>query len=109
MKPDEVVILGIPFSITYYEKASDVGLDGRTVVAGSIDYWTNSIKIHDDGQPLEDIWQTLWHEIIHGIVKLLHISSLQDAEDNVIHDDIDILALALSDLLFRNEWIKDKP
>jgi hypothetical protein len=39
------------------------------------------------------------HEIIHGIVEALHLESIKEA-----HNDMDILALALVDVIFRNGW-----
>ena len=103
MKPDKVNILGIEYSITYCENPSEVDIHKRTALWGQIDYWTRTIRIYDSERPAEDIWQAIFHEIIHGIVELLHINALDGTEHE---DDIDILALALTDILFRNEWMK---
>jgi len=47
------------------------------------------------------VWQTILHEVIHAIVDALHMDVLADKED-----DIDLLALALMDVLERNEWMR---
>ena len=104
MKPDKVNILGIEYSITYVDKPSDVDIYKRSSMWGQIDYWTRSIRIYDDGKrPIEDIWQAIIHEVLHGIAELLHLKEMMK-EDN--HDELDLIALALTDVFFRNGWIK---
>ena len=104
MKPEKVNILGIEYKIIYVDNPVEVDIYKRDALWGQIDYWTRTIRIYDNGdKPLEDIWQALWHEVVHGIVDLLHIKSLEGKEKE---DDVDLLALALNDILFRNEWIK---
>lgn len=103
MRPDEVNILGICYRIEYVDKPSEVDIFKRESLWGQIDYWTRSIRIYDIGRSTEDLWHTLFHEILHGIADGLKLKSLTN-EDN--HDDLDILALAIVDVLFRNDWIK---
>jgi len=102
MKPDKVVILGIEYKITYVDKPSDVDIWGRQSQWGQIDFWTRSIRIYDKDLALEDIWESLLHEVLHGIVEALHIKVLEPEE---AHDSLDLLALALTDVLFRNGWV----
>ena len=102
MKPDKVIILGIEYKITYVDKPSDVDIFKRTSQWGQIDYWTRSIRIYDNGLALEEIWGSLLHEVLHGIVEAFHIKVLEPDE---AHDSLDLLALALTDVLFRNGWI----
>ena len=105
-KPDRVNILGIEYSIEYVDNPASVDIYKRQSLWGQIDYWTRSIRIYDSGdQPIEDIWQTILHEVLHGIVNHLHLDSLDSKENKDKHDDLDLMALALTDVLFRNEWI----
>jgi len=103
MRPDSVVILGIEYTIEYVEKPSDVDIYKRESLWGQLDYWTRSIRIYADDLSDEDVWGTLLHEVLHGIVDAFKIKSLQGDEQ---HDDLDMLSLALTDVLFRNGWIK---
>jgi hypothetical protein len=103
MKPTKVNILGIDYNIIYVDKPSDVDIYKRESLWGQIDYWTRTIRIYDNDRALDDIWQTIWHEVIHGIIESLHIKSLENLKE--CHDDIDLLALAISDILFRNGWM----
>jgi len=104
VKPGSVNIIGIVYTIEYVDKPSEVDIHKRESLWGQIDHWTRTIRIYDDGnRPPEDIWQTIIHEVLHGIASLLKLEVLED-EDN--HDELDILALALVDVLFRNDWIK---
>lgn len=101
MKPTSVNILGIKYSIEYVDKPSDVDIYKRESLWGQIDYWTRSIRIYDNGRSIEDVFETVLHEVLHGIAESLKLKSLQDGG----HDDLSLLALALTDVLYRNGWI----
>jgi hypothetical protein len=103
MKPDKVNILGVEYKIIYCDKPSDVDVFKRNSLWGQLDYWTRTIRIYDSDRPAEDIWQCIFHEVLHGIAELLHLQYFED-ENN--HEELDLLALALADVLFRNEWMK---
>jgi len=101
-KPESLNVLGIPYKIKYVDKLTDVTKNDRvTDIVGEIDYMDKTITIYDNGRSINDIWETLLHELIHGIGALLHIKPLIDDETTV-----DLLALALNDFLFRNNLIK---
>ena len=102
MRPKTVNILGIVYTIDYKDAPSDVDIHRREAVWGQIDYWTRTIRIYDGGRSDIDIWETILHETLHGIAEALKLKSLS-AGDN--HDDLGILALALTDVLFRNGWM----
>ena len=102
MKPTAVNILGTEYKIEYKDNPSKVDMYERKSLWGQIDYWTRTIRIYDNKTNIEDIWLTLIHEIMHGIGESLKIKMLTN-KDN--HGDIDILALALIDVLVRNKWI----
>jgi hypothetical protein len=89
------------YSINYVDNPAEVDIYKRSSKWGQIDYWTRSIRIYDNGRAIEDIWQTILHEVIHGIAEALNLSAL-----NADEAQIDLLALALSDIFFRNSWIR---
>ena len=101
-KPESLNILGIPYAVIYCDKPSDVDKDSVTLLAGNIDYWKREIRIYDHGRPIEDIWECIFHEVIHGIGNSMHLEFLENCKD----DDLDLLAMALNDFLFRNGLIK---
>ena len=103
MKPTSVNILGCNYSIEYVDNPSNVDIYKRQSLWGQIDFWTRTIRIYDKDLSVEDVWQTLLHEIIHGICEQLHLRKFKD-KDN--HDDLDLLVLALMDVFFRNGWMK---
>jgi hypothetical protein len=105
MKPQTVNILGITYRIEYVDKPSEVDIFKRDSLWGQIDFWTRTIRIFDSGRPDDDVFHVLMHEVLHGIASELKLKSL-DASDKEKHDDLDVLALALTDVLFRNEWIR---
>jgi len=103
MKPESVNILGVRYAITYVDKPSDVDLYKRESLWGQIDYWTRTIRIYDNGRQAEDVFESLMHEILHGLTQALKL----DLEKPEHHDELDLLALGLTDVLFRNSWIKE--
>jgi len=102
-KPKTINILGIPYKVIYVDKPSDVDIFKRESLWGQIDYWTRTIRIYDNSQAEEDMWETIFHEILHGIANSLHLKWLEDKKN---HDELDLLALAITDILFRNGWFK---
>ena len=102
-RPARANVLGIGYDIEYVDRPSDVDIYRRDSLWGQIDFWTRSIRIYDNGRSAEDLWHTLFHEVLHGIVAGLKIDRLkEDGAD----DDIDLLALGLVDVLIRNGWIR---
>ena len=102
--PKTVNILGVEYKIEYCDNPAEVDLYKRQSLWGQIDYWTRTIRVYRKDRTAEDIWQTLFHEIIHGIVAALHLKSLK-ADDDKNHDELDVLALGLTDVLLRNKWL----
>lgn len=99
-RPDNINILGVVYKVTYVDKPSDADIYKRDSLWGQIDFWTRTIRVYDNGdRPGEDIWHTILHEVIHGIEEALNLKSLKEA-----HDDVDVLSLALIDVIFRNGW-----
>jgi len=104
MKPETLNILGIPYKIRYVDKLTDVTKNDRTTgVIGEIDYVDKIISIYDNGRSINDIWETIIHEVIHGIAESLYIKPLIGEENETA---VDLLGLALSDFLFRNDLFK---
>ena len=101
--PNNVNILGIRYSIEYVDNPAEVDLYKRRSLWGQIDYWTRTIRVYRNQRPVEDVWQTILHEVLHGLADALHIENLsgKDADE----DTIDLLAVALGDILIRNAWL----
>jgi hypothetical protein len=103
--PTQVNILGKVYKIEYVDKPSDVDIHKRESLWGQCDYWTRSIRVfRNDDSNIEDLFHIVLHEILHGIISDLHLKTISSAPD---HEDIvDLLALALADVLQRNDWLK---
>ena len=102
MKPDKINILGVDYSITYVDKPSEVDIFHRESLWGQIDYWTRTIRIYDNGTRPEDVIHSIVHEVLHGIADGLKLE-LRKSER---HDELDLIALAFTDVLLRNGWIQ---
>lgn len=103
--PDSINVLGKKYQVTYVDKPSEVDINGRESLWGQIDYWTRTIRIYKNNRQDEDVWHSILHEILHGIVTELKVKSLY-GNDRQQHDDLDLIALAIADVLFRNDWMK---
>ena len=105
-RPESVEIFGIRYTITYCDKPSDVDHFRRNSYWGQIDYWTRSIRIYDNNTTPEDVWDTLIHEVLHGIISALKIKGKIEDNGDIGEDIVHLLALGLQDVMFRNGWIK---
>lgn len=101
--PENINILGIEYSVTYVDKPSEVDIHHRRSLWGQVDYWTRTIRIYDNGRPKEDVWETIVHELLHGLDEELKLK-LFEGDDG--HDALSVLSLALTDTFFRNGWMK---
>lgn len=103
-KPNSVNVLGVEYKIEYVDRPSDVDIFKRASLFGQVDFWTRTIRIYDNGtRTTEDIWQTILHGILHCIADQLKLKALAKGEN---HDELEVLALAMTDVLFRNGWMK---
>lgn len=102
MLPTTVNILGVTYKIEYVDNPSEVDFFKREALWGQIDYWTRTIRVYKNKRPYEDVWQTIMHEVLHGIANALKMR----LNNNDMHDELDLLALAIADVLFRNDWMK---
>lgn len=100
--PDKVNILGITYAVEYVESPIDVDHIKRTSLWGQIDFWTRTIRVYCGSRSEEDMWHTLFHEILHGITEGLHLKSLKEES---AHEELDLYALALVDVMSRNGWL----
>lgn len=101
MRPERVNILGKEYHIDYKDTPSEVDLFKRESLWGQMDPWTRTIRIYDADRQPQDLWETLLHEIIEALRLDLHLDSLED------HDELELLALALADTLWRNGWVRE--
>jgi len=102
MKPGTVNICGIPYAVEYVDHAAKVTKEPRPSF-GEIDLVRREIRILDKDRPVQAVWHTLIHEALHGISRDLHLV----IGDESYHDQLDQLALALMDFLFRNGIVNE--
>lgn len=101
---NKINILGKIYKIEYLEKPSDVDIFKRESLWGQIDYWTRTIRVYAHNRVETDIFETLLHEILHAIETDLHLNAFKGKQYGS-HEELDILACALSDTLVRNGLI----
>lgn len=106
MRPDKIVVLGISYTVEYKDNPAEVDSQKRSSLWGQVDYWDRSIRVYAKDKDDEDVWGTIFHEVLHIIAEEFNISALRDCTDKKTHEELDLLSLALTDVLFRNGWIK---
>lgn len=101
-KPKQLKILDTTYTIEYLDKPSDVDSHKTESLWGQIGHWTRTIRIYDNGRSSEDIWRTIWHEVLHGIVLQLKVDWKEDPDEDII----DQLALGINCVCFDNGILK---
>jgi len=102
-KPFTINVLGIEYKVQYVDKPSDVDIFKRESLWGQCDHWTRSIRVYDNGErPIQDLWRTVLHEVLHAIALTVHIDEKFNDEDNLV----DLIATALVDVVVRNGWME---
>jgi len=98
--PNKIKIFDATYTITYTDKPSEVDIFKRDSLWGQIDFWTRTIRIFNDDGKLsdDDIWQTIWHEILHGICNKLKLNDLGDDDKT-----IDLLATGINSVIIDNK------
>jgi len=106
MKPKSLKILGIKYTLEYCGSPSDVDIFKRESLWGQIDYWTRTIRVYDNGIiPIEEIWDTIIHEALHGIINALRLKGkIEDHKES--EEIVSLLALGLREFLFENNLLK---
>ena len=102
--PTTVNILGIQYTIGYHTLPNEVDAEKRTSLFGQTDSWDRTIRIYYKDKPLEDIFITLTHEVLHiidGELEMGLFSSMGDEEEK----SISVLALALFNVFDQNGWL----
>jgi len=98
----KINILGNTYKIEYMDNPSEVDIFKRDSLWGQIDFWTRTIRVYKKDRTKEDIFETIIHEVIHGIAESLKLKSLTKKEN---HDDLSLLAIGLADTLTRNKIV----
>lgn len=102
MKPKKVNILGKEYSIKYVNNPAEVDRNQRESLWGQIDYWKREIRIYGS-RKIQDIWDTIIHEILHGIDEELHLELFNSEAGEILNER---LSMALTDVLFRNNFLR---
>ena len=103
----EINILGKRYKVSYFEKPSDVDIFKRKSLWGQIDYWTSEIRVYVGYRTEDEIWETILHEVIHGLVNELNIRALKNSDDSHNEEAVGLLSVGLYDTLYRNGMLKD--
>lgn len=105
--PKSINICGSIYKIKYTTRLDKVDIVGRDMLWGQIDFQSHTIRVYaGKDRPLQAIWKTLLHEIMHGVFleynvqSMIGVRSLDELE--MINDT---LSSGLYDTLVRNNLL----
>lgn len=105
--PNRIKIIDLIYTVEYVDKPSDVDIHRRSSLWGQCDFWTRTIRVYRNDRSESDIWQTLWHEIVHAICEKLHL----EAKEGDLGDQeniVDLLATGINAVLQDNGFVRTK-
>lgn len=102
--PKKLNICGSIYKIVYTNDMSEVDIMGREMLWGQIDFQTNTIRIFVGDRPIEAVWKTLLHEIMHGILIEYNVQGMMGIHSiDQLEMVNDTLSSGLFDTLERNK------
>lgn len=99
--PKEVTVLGVKYKIEYVDNASEVDSEKRGSYFGQMDPWDKTIRVLKGKRSQNDIFHTIFHEVIHAIKTTLYLSTneVEETEER----DVDLLSLGMLDFCVSNK------
>ena len=76
--PTKIKILHQVYKIRYWNKLGDLRGEKGGLCVGLCDYDTQIIDVLDTGQPRQQVADTLLHEILHAICKVMGIDTIHE-------------------------------
>ncbi|MEM4261037.1 MAG: hypothetical protein QXG00_07385 [Candidatus Woesearchaeota archaeon] len=95
--PKTIKIFDTNYKIEYVDNPAEVDIHKRESLWGQIDFWTRTIRIYKNNRSPEDIWQVIWHEVLHGICYKMGIDDLLVDEKK-----INSLAIGINTIIVDN-------
>lgn len=96
--PEQVNILGRTFKVRYVKTYNDVDIDRKDGLTGQCAFDRQTISILAGGRPVDAVFQTLMHEVLHAVLAICNANVPEDRHEMVSH--------ALADTLVRNGFIE---
>ncbi len=65
--PTKINILGIPYRVKYCDTPEICSCDKEEPALGWLNFDTSVMRVFKGKRSREQIWKTIWHEILHAI------------------------------------------
>lgn len=99
--PKSIKILDSIYIIKYVNSTKKVNPSGKEDLDGFWDPENQTITLFLNKKSMDQVWQTLWHELLHAVVGKMWI---QEIEKNKNEERIiDLLALGVSSIIAEND------
>jgi hypothetical protein len=99
--PKSIKILDSIFKIEYFDTHLKVDPEGKEELCGMVDYNSSTIRIFNGFNNIDDVFQILWHEILHALGEKLKIKYLRDDSEKA-DERVDLLAIAINTIIKDN-------
>lgn len=108
--PTSIKIFDSTFKIEYFDSHIKVDPDEEEELSGLVDYASSTIRIFNGYGNADDVFQIIWHEVLHAIGEKLKIKYLR-SDDLKSDENVDLMAIAINTIIRDNIKIfidKDK-
>ena len=104
-----IKIAGIPFTLVLYDDWEDIIIPGeREPSKGYVQYEKRTIHVYNDPEPVMYQW-IFWHEVLHALAYIQTLNCLLlEKEEEILHQEIDRLALGLAQTMIDNNLVTEK-
>lgn len=99
--PESIKIFDSVFKIEYFDTHLKVDPEGKEELSGLVDYASSSIRIFNGFGNVDDVFQILWHEVLHALGEKLKIKYLRDDSEKA-DERVDMLAIAINTIIKDN-------
>lgn len=100
--PQSIKILDSVYTIKYVNSTKKVNPSGKEDLDGLWDPKAQTITLFLNKKSMNEVWQTLWHELLHAVVGKMWIQEIEKSKNE--ERIIDLLALGVSSIIADNDF-----
>lgn len=110
--PNVVNIAGVPHTVTYCDKPSEVDVFKRESLWGQLDPWTKTIRIYKNGNPYASVLKIILHEMLHAYgcewnIEHFYSRGASQEQREIVEQNTESTVNIFFDMLERNSWMEE--
>ncbi len=100
--PKSIKILDSIYTVKYVNSTKKVNPSGKEELDGLLNPSSQTITLYLNKHSMDQVWQTLWHELLHAVVGKMWIQEIEKSKNE--ERIIDLLALGVSSIIAENDF-----